>query len=187
MPSGNRRKGGTTKVSRKVDKDTLDFIYEHTKEGPNLQFRDSEHLDTKITAVFAAATVAIGFAARIPKTEGPQISYVVASWSGYFNLVDVFFYLAVVAWGIVAVVTLLHLRAKKHRRAMRADLLWTPKYRYENPETAKRRVLVDIREAYLENKVLLKGKAKTFNRAASWTVVEGVLIVLALALARAVS
>ena len=24
----------------------LDFIYEHTKEGPNLQFHDSEQLDT---------------------------------------------------------------------------------------------------------------------------------------------
>lgn len=40
---------GARRASRKVDPDTLDFIYEHTKEGPNLQFRDSDHLDTKIT------------------------------------------------------------------------------------------------------------------------------------------
>lgn len=167
--------------------DLLDFIYEHTKEGPNLQFQDSEQLDTKITAVFAAATVAIGFAVRLPTTEGPHISYRVGSWSGFFNAMDAFFYLAVVAWGVVAIVTLLHLRTKKHRRAIRANMLWTPKYRREGLAKVKRRVVVDIREAYVHNKGVLDGKAKTFNRAVLWAALEGVFLVLALALARAVS
>ncbi len=162
--------------ARRWQEGTLDFIYEHTKEGPNLQFEDSKQLDSKITAVFAA---------RLPNTEGPQVGYRVASWSGHLNAVDAFFYLAVAAWGVVAIVTLSHLSTKTHRRAVRADLLWTPKYRYDSPTSVKRRVVVDIREAYRHNKELLDGKAKTFNRAAFWAAAEGAFLVLALVLARA--
>lgn len=186
MPNASGDEGGGRRApKKKVDPETLDFIYDHTKEGPNLQFRDSEHLDTKITAVFAAATAAIGFATRLPKTEGPLGDYVVASWSGRFNLVDACFYLAVASWLVVVVVTLLHLRTKSHHRAIRADVLWTPKYRHYSPDRVKRRVVVDIREAYKHNKKLLDGKARTFNRAISWAAAEGVFIVLALVLARA--
>jgi hypothetical protein len=135
--------------------------------------------------VFAAATAAIGFAARLPKTQGPEIGYRVASWSGHLNAVDLFFYLAVVAWGIVAVVTLAHLRTKRHRRAIRADVLWTQKHRYDAPSEVKRRIVVDIRQAYIHNKKLLGDKAKTFNWAASWATAEGAFLVIALTLARA--
>lgn len=177
MSGGEGRNGGDGRPPREADPETVDFIYEHTREGPNLQFQDSQHLDTKITAVFAAATVAIGFAVRLPETAGPHL--------GPLNLAGACFYLAVASWAVVVATTLRHLRTKRHHRAIRADVLWTKKYRYEDPGRVKRLVLVDIREAYKHNQGLLDGKAKTFNRAVAWTAAEGAFIALALALARA--
>jgi hypothetical protein len=157
MRSGSEDEQERPRTNRRWDERTLDFIYEHTKEGPNLQFEDSKQLDTKITAVFAAATAAIGFAARLPNTRGPDIGYEVASWSGHINAVDLLFYLAVVAWGGVTVVS-----------------------------EIKRRIVVDIRQAYIHNKSLLNNKVKTFNRAVSWATAEGAFLVIALTLARVV-
>lgn len=171
---------GGDKGSRKDQDDgaygegALDFIYEHTKEGPNLQFHDSEQLDTKILAVLAAATVAIGTASRLPMAEGPLMLWVEAS-----------FYLAAAAWAVVVGVTLWHLRPKGHRRAVRADVFSREKYRQETAEKLKRRAVADIRQSYEDNKVVLDAKAKTFLWAAVFTAVEGFFLVLALGLARA--
>ena len=118
---GGRQEG--RQDDRKVHEGTLDLIYEHTKEAPSLQLKDSEQLDTKINAVFAAATIALGLASRLPKTDGSRLNYVIGPLSGQLNLVDAFFYLAVAAWAAVALVTLVHLRTKEHRRALRADVL----------------------------------------------------------------
>ncbi|MDP9475855.1 MAG: hypothetical protein M3R38_09235 [Actinomycetota bacterium] len=131
-------------------------------------------MDTKILAVFAAATAAIGFTSRLPKTNDPLMP-----------LVDASFYLAAAAWVAMVFVTLVHLRPRSHRRAVRADVLWTCKYRKETADKLKRRAVVDIRDAYRDNKEVLEGKANTLRWAAFFTAVEGVFIVLALTLVRA--
>ncbi len=111
------------------------------------------------------------------------MSYVLGPWSGELNLVDAFFYLAVVAWGVVVLATGRQLIAKAHRRAARADVLW-PRYRHQDPAKVKQRLIVDIGEAYVHNRKVIEAKSKTSNCATIAAAVEGLFIVLALALSR---
>jgi hypothetical protein len=158
----------------RVREGTLDFIYEHTKEGPNLQFHDSEQLDTKILTMFAAATAAIGVTARLPRTSGALSPFL-----------EIAFYLAVVSWAVVVVVTVVHLWPRSHRRAVRAEELSTSKYRQESDEELKRRAIGDTRNAYSGNKDVLETKAKTLKWAGFFAAAEAILIVVALLLVRA--
>jgi hypothetical protein len=49
------------------DEKTAKLIFEHAKDSPSDQLRDSEQLDTKTTAVFTAATVLSASPRDFPK------------------------------------------------------------------------------------------------------------------------
>ncbi len=82
-----------------VNDETVALIYEHTKDSPSDQLHDSEQLDTKTTAVFAAATVAIGLAARLPPND---------------RFVELCIYLAAGLWALTALATVLVVRTRGH-------------------------------------------------------------------------
>jgi hypothetical protein len=50
-----------------ADDETVNLIFEHAKDSPSDQLRDSEQLDTKTTAIFAAATVPWTSPQNLPK------------------------------------------------------------------------------------------------------------------------
>ncbi len=95
-----------------ADDATVELIYEHTKDSPSDQLHDSEQLDTKTTAVFAAATVAIGLAGRLPANG---------------RLVELCVYLAVGLWASTALATVLVVRTRSFHRTLQADDLY-PQY-----------------------------------------------------------
>jgi hypothetical protein len=151
-----------------ADDATVELIYEHTKDSPSDQLHDSEQLDTKTTAVFAAATVAIGLAGRLPENG---------------RLVELCVYLAVGLWALTALATVLVVRTRSFARTLQADDLY-PEYGAHEPEQFKRLLVRDAARAYNGNRAVLKRKARLFNAAVYATGLEGLFIVLALVLSR---
>lgn len=163
-----------------ADEATVEFILDYTREAPNLQLADSDKLDTKMSNVFAVATVAIGLASRIPADEANQVGPLYL-----FNMgpVDLFFYLALVAYGVTIVAVITHLRTKKHRRSLQADTLW-PEHRSKSVIQLQRLVAKDISRAYSHNRAILDRKSKTVNCVVWATGLEGLFIVAALIVSR---
>ena len=147
---------------------TVELIYEHTKDSPSDQLHDSEQLDTKTTAVFAAATVAIGLAGRLPANG---------------RLVELCVYLAVGLWALTALATVLVVRTRSFHRTLQADDLY-PEYGAHGPERFRRLLVRDAARAYSKNRPVLMRKARLFNVAVYATGLEGFFIVLALLLSR---
>ncbi len=152
--------------------DTVALIYEHAKDSPSDQLHDLEQLDTKTTAVFAAATVALGLAARLTPRDH-ELKF----------LTDSCIYLATGFWVLAAVAGLFALRTRSLHRTLQADDLF-PEYGAHNPESFKRLVVRDAARAYYKNRPVLKRKAYLFNIAALATGMESLLIVIALVLSR---
>lgn len=166
---------------------TVELIYEHTKDSPSDQLHDSEQLDTKTTAVFAAATVAISLAVRFPKSDH-KLRFVTGMLTDdpqyyYLDAVDLCVYLAAVLWALAALATVLVVLTRSFHRTLQADDLY-PRYGAHSPEEFKRLLLRDAARAYYKNKPVLKRKARLFNAALYATGSEGLFVVLALVLSR---
>ena len=157
---------------------TLDFIYEHTKEAPNSQTKDSEQLDVKLTAVLASATVAIGFGSRLSTPDEPSMPGVVAEWID-LSTPDLCFYLASLCWAIVVVTTAWSLVTKRYRRSYQADVLWN-QHRDKDQYRVKQLVVKDIASAYAHNREVLSGKAKAVTITVLATALEGLFLALVL-------
>lgn len=147
---------------------TVELIYEHTKDSPSDQLHDSEQLDTKTTAVFAAATVAVSLTARLP---------------GDGTAVGICVYVAAGLWTLTALATVLAVRTRSFKRTLQADDLY-PDYGAHKPEQFKRLLVRDAARAYDRNRAVLKRKARLFNTAVYATGLEGLFVVLALVLSR---
>lgn len=90
-----------------LQNDTLDLIYEVTRQGPVDQLRRAETLDAKIVQVFASASVVIGLTGVAPEK-------VAREW---------FLYLALGAYGVVAVATLVGIWVRSHWHVFHSDTL----------------------------------------------------------------
>lgn len=130
--------------------------------------------------VFAAATVAIGLASRLPADDANRMD--VLSLVGV-GTVDLFFYLAVVAYALTLIAAILHLLTKRHRASLQADQLWE-KHRSRRRRHLKLLLVQDISAAYAHNLTVLGRKAKTVNCAVWATGFEGLYIVIALIFSR---
>ncbi|MBN1856520.1 MAG: hypothetical protein JW846_06155 [Dehalococcoidia bacterium] len=126
--------------------DTLDFIFEHTKHGPELQLRDAEALDAKIVQVLGVASVVIGLTALgIGRTAISTHALV-------------FLVLALVAYVVMAVFALSALQTFDFQRSSHGDILWN-QYWQDDPEQIKHALVADIARAYANNKRLLTAKS----------------------------
>lgn len=171
-----------------ADSGTVELIFEHTKDGPGDQLRDSEQLDTKATAVFAAATVAVGLAARVPNAEVPIVGSFVGTltdnqWIVNLSVVDLCVYLTAIFWMLSAGATVLNLRTRSYYRPLQADGLW-PDYAKREPDSLKRILVRDAARAYKYNRDVLKRKASLLNTAVLAIGLEGLFLVIALVLTR---
>ena len=160
------------------DEATLDFIYEHTKEAPNAQTRDSERLDVKLTAVLAAATAAMAFGARLPRPNKPLLPEVGFPWTA-IPVTDFFFYLAAACWTVIILVTASNLEARQYHRSYQADVLWD-QYRDKESDVVKRLVVKDIARAYAYNRDILASKGKAVTLTVRATALEGLFLGLIL-------
>lgn len=171
-----------------ADTGTVELIFDHTKDGPGDQLRDSEQLDTKATAVFAAATVAVGLAVRIPKAEIPTLESFAGGltdnqWILNLSVVDLCVYLTAIFWTLSAGATVLNLRTRAYYRPLQADDLW-PDYAKHEVGSLKRLLVRDASRAYKHNRGVLKRKAFLLNVSVLAIGLEGLFTVIALVLTR---
>jgi hypothetical protein len=172
----------TQEEARKRDwasKRSTNFILDYTKDAINVQFDISDKLDTKLYNVFAAATVAIGLASRLPADDANRMDVLSLVGIGTVDL----FYLAVVAYALTLIAAILHLLTKRHRASLQADQLWE-KHRSRRRRHLKLLLVEDISAAYAHNLTVLGRKAKTVNCAVWATGFEGLYIVIALIFSR---
>jgi hypothetical protein len=99
--NGQRSSDGDWPDRDDVNDETVGLIYEHTKDSPSDQLHDSEQLDTKTTAVFAAATVAVGLTAGLPRSDAA---------------VELCIYLAAGLWTLTALATVLVVQTRSFPR-----------------------------------------------------------------------
>jgi hypothetical protein len=147
--------------------ETVEFIFEYTKDAPDRQARDIESLDTKVVQVFSAASVVIGLLG---------ISRENLSDSAAANA---FLALAVVSYVVAAGVALYHLYPTEQRRAQHVEDLW-PTGWDKNVKELQHALIESIRGVNTFNKNVLVQKRNTLVAAVAATGVEVLFVGLTL-------
>jgi hypothetical protein len=137
--------------------ETLDFIFDYTKEGPERQLGDVDALDSKMVQVFSAASVIIGLGGLSGHSGGVAGAILIA--------------LAVVAYVVVGLAAVKHLGVRTFRRSLQADVIWRKLWRY-GVSDVKHSIVDDISRAYAHNKEVIDGKARTLQIALIAVAVE---------------
>lgn len=152
-----------------INPETLDFILETTKAGPEGQARDFDALDAKTINVFSAASVIIGLA---------SFARDFGDWP-----TTVLFGMALAAYAVVVGGVILAVKVREFRFTSHASNLWSM-YQHAEPEAIKRALAQDIAETYDENNVIIKRKALGARVAVFATAGESLFVGAGLLLAR---
>ena len=192
-----------------IDPQTLEFIFNYTKDGPDAQLKDAEAMDAKITTLFGAASVIIALAglsavkaATTAADSAKSAATVIAGASptatvstspaakaastvghGPNWVLVVLLVAAIGCYVLCAAQALRGLNPRKFRRSTQADQLWLKLWNRSVDDI--RHVLVqDISDAYAHNKTVLEEKSRHLHRAAVWLGGEVVAVGLALVAAQ---
>ena len=150
-------------MAEDLNLDTLDFIFDYTKEAPETQAHDAQALDAKVVNIFSAASIIIGLAGL---SAGARTIDCIAK---YLLIGALVFYVA------TAICTFRHLWVRGLHRSLQADVLWAGYWQDEAAEI-KHALVQNISNAYAFNKNVLREKEKTVLIALVTTGVEVVLI-----------
>ncbi len=190
-----------------VNPETLRFIFELTKEGPEAQLKDCDAMDTKMTALFGAGSViialaglsavktvtaavgtvataagktaAIGATTSASPTASPSAATSVAAARGANWAVALLLFAAVVFYVVSGMQALRGLLPRRFRRSVQADEIWQQLWN-RGPDEIRHVLVADISAAYAHNKVVLVEKAGHVRWSAIWLGLEVVAIGLAL-------
>jgi len=141
--------------------ETIDFIFEYTKDAPERQLAGAEALDAKMVQVFSAGSVIIGLGGLASTGQKPYSAVLIA--------------FAVVAYVGLGAFAFAHLWAREYRRSLQADELWR-KLWASNVRDIKYSLVHDISAAYAHNKKLLLRKRWTLRGALVAAAIEVVLV-----------
>jgi hypothetical protein len=151
---------------------TLDFIYQATRDGPESQSRDVDAMDQKAVNVFAAASIVIGLASFSRDAGGTAAT--------------VCFALALGAYAVCVVATILAMKIRVFFNTSHADYLW-PNYYDVKPEDIKHALVEDISKAYAKNKQVIETKSRAAQLAIYAVGLEAFLVGTGLVLVRLTS
>ena len=152
-----------------VPPDTLDFLFEYTREAPQQQLKSVDALDNKAFALFSAGAVVVGLAGI-----GTWNSNDVPLGAG------ILLALAVLAFAVVGGAVLYSTWVRRFRLSFQANVLWED-YWDEDVGRIKHALVADIAAAYRDNHVTLERKAKALILALSAAIVEIALVGASLA------
>jgi hypothetical protein len=138
-------------VSDGLKDETVEFIFEHTKEAPERQSRDIDALDAKMVQVFGAASVVIGLVGVSNENLGNS------------GAVNALLALAVASYIVAAATALFHLYPKEQRRSLHVEDLW-PKAWNEDVKNIQHSLIEDIRKVHRFNATVLEQKRNTLVR-----------------------
>jgi len=136
------------KESQPIKRDTLDFIFEYTKNAPEIQLKDAEALDNKVIQILSISSVIIGLIAFATSKGGLHTSALVSLGT------------ALVAYTGLALSAFIHLKGSSYRRSLQADKLWEMFWEDDVSEI-KHSLVKDISEAYAFNKGQIDKKRRT--------------------------
>jgi hypothetical protein len=140
--------------------DSTDLIYAATADARPAQLRTADALDTKATAVFAAATVVLGLAAS-GSDDGTAQAVLVG--------------LAVAAYIAAAVAALWCFRIRRYRIELEPEYLWG-RYWKQDPLAIKHAIIAERGTGFRENEILLEQKTRALKLAITFTAAETVLV-----------
>jgi hypothetical protein len=147
--------------------DTLDFIWQLTKDATEVQLKDVESLDSKAFQIISVASVVIGLtslaALKTPITGTPGAYLIVTA----------------VAYAICGLFSLGSLQIRKYRRSLYADELW-PKHWMDTPDDIKHAMVQDISEAYAHNGRMLRHKSTYLRWALAALITESAFVAAAI-------
>ncbi|MEK7354484.1 MAG: hypothetical protein AABZ77_08275 [Chloroflexota bacterium] len=95
-----------------IKADTLDFIFEYTKNAPEAQLKDVEALDSKVIQILSISSVIvglIGFAIGESDINPKSLTALIIALAAYMAL---------------AILAFVHLKTTSYRRSIQADVLW---------------------------------------------------------------
>jgi hypothetical protein len=190
-----------------INPQTLEFIFNYTKDGPDAQLKDAEAMDSKMTGLFGAGSVIIALAglsavkaiattaagvkavtaaASVSPTLSPSASptaSAAATVTGPNWILVGLLVVAIVCYVASAFEDLGGLDPRNFRRSIQADQLWLGLWN-RNLDDIRHVLVQDISDAYAHNKTVLRAKSRHLHRAAVWLGGEVVAVGLALVAAQ---
>ena len=136
------------KSDKSLKTESLDFIFEYTRSGPEVQLKDVEALDNKVIQILSVSSVIIGLVGFTIGKNGVKFPYLTT------------FIVALLAYMSLAVSAFIHLKANKYRRSLQADVLWQ-EFWESDVKDIKHSLVADIGKAYTHNKELIEKKSRT--------------------------
>ncbi len=157
-------------TSKSFDPETLDFILQATKDGPESQSRDIDALDAKVFQVFAAASIILGLASFSQEAGGGDTT--TALLGG-----------ALAAYVVAVVASVIGLFTRNFHTSFHANTMWET-HHDKAVEQIKLALVTSIADAYSKNNKLLKVKSRAARVVIGATAAEAFLVGLAIILAR---
>lgn len=142
-----------------ISEETIEVIYQATKDRPAQQLRDIDALDSKIVQVFGAASVVIALAGigNVQQT---------GSTAPVMGLVA-----AVICYLLVGALSLFNLRPQDVQPSPNASTLWDTHWD-KSPQQIKHALAWDIRAASIVNASCIARKAHLLLWAMALTLIE---------------
>jgi hypothetical protein len=192
-----------------INPQTLEFIFDYTKNGPDAQLKDAEAIDSKMTGLFSAASVIIALAGlsavkavatgasaantavtiaasaspSVSASASPAAKAVAAVASGPNWVLVVLLVAAIVCYVTSAFQALRGLDPTTFRRSVQADEVWRRLWN-RNLDDIRHVLVQDIMDAYAHNKTVLLRKSEHLHWAGVWLGGEVVAVGLALVAAQ---
>lgn len=151
------------KEPQPIKKDTLDFIFEYTKNAPEIQLKDAEALDNKVIQILSISSVIIGLIA-FAVSKGGLHTCALVSLSA-----------ALVAYIGLALSAFIHLKGAPYRRSLQADKLWEMFWE-DDVSKIKHSLVKDISKSYAFNKGQIDKKRRTLLAAVICGTVEVIAV-----------
>jgi hypothetical protein len=148
---------------------SLDFIFENTKNGTDSQMRDIEALDAKTIQIFAAGAIVIGLASFSGRDGGDTVTGLLIA--------------ALVTFAGALVASARSLWVREYLKTNHTDTLWQDFYNTP-PVEIKHALAESAAVAYKHNRELIDSKAGWTQKALVLTGLEAFLVGAALVLTR---
>ncbi|MDD4876935.1 MAG: hypothetical protein PHQ86_07400 [Dehalococcoidales bacterium] len=146
-----------------INRESLDFIFEYTRNAPELQLKDVEALDNKVIQILSVASVIIGLIGFVIGKANINVLSLIA------------LLIALLAYIVLAIFAFIHLKSTNFRRSGQADTLWD-EFWSDDVKSIKHSLVADISKAYAFNKTLINKKARTLLCVVIFAAVEVVAV-----------
>ena len=153
--------------SPQLGDETLDLLFELTRDAPQKQLDSVEALDGKVVQVFAAGSVVVGLTAMGNSLKTSMTTLP----SGYFTAILI----AIVAYFVLAASAAVALWVRQFFVSWGADITWRD-YWWATPRSIKHSLVESVANDYRKNRSLLVRKRWLVRVAISALAIESLAV-----------